>query len=108
MSAGGKRDNRFRISDRRNLHESDISDQHLGGFSAAESRGQRFVDAICQNHSVTRDSLVSLAHVFSCISGVRFPRDFARRRVLVIKWFDDHIDELESLGKVISLEIMKL
>jgi hypothetical protein len=103
----GKRGRASRISDRRNLGESEISDHHLAGFSAAGSRGERFVAAMCQNHPVTRDSLVSLAHVFASISGVRFPRDFSRRRVLVIKWFDDHIDELQSIAKVISLEIVK-
>jgi hypothetical protein len=98
---------KHRISDRRNQGESEISNHHLGDFSAAGSRGQQFVSALCQNRNVTRDSLVSLAHVFSCISGVRFPRDFARRRVLVIKWFNDHIDQLEAIGPVISLDITR-
>jgi hypothetical protein len=102
-----KKARKGRISDRRNQGESEISDQHVGNFAAAGSRGQRFVQALCQNRNVTRDSLIALAQIFSCISGVRFPRDFARRRVLVIKWFNDHIDQLEVIGNVIDMDIIK-
>jgi hypothetical protein len=102
-----RRGKRTRISDRGHQGESAISNQHLGNFTAVGSRGQRFIQSLCGDHNITKDSLINLAHVFSCISGVRFPRDFARRRVLVIKWFNDNLDEFESIGGVIHLEIVR-
>jgi hypothetical protein len=63
-----------------------------------------FLKRICHSNNLTRESLYVLAQVFSTISRVPFHRDFTRRRTLVIKWFNDHIDQLEPLGPLITLE----
>jgi hypothetical protein len=95
---------KIRLSDRGHKREQEISDLHTGGFSADGSRGLRFLERICPGHNLTRESLVALGRVFSLISGVKFPRDFTRRRILVIKWFDDNIDGLEPVGSILQLD----
>jgi hypothetical protein len=99
---------RERISDRAHRSEREISDGHMGGFSAEGSRGLAFIQRMCRPYRLTRESLVVLAQVFSAISGVPFRRDFTRRRTLVIKWFDDHIERLEPLGALIALDAVDM
>jgi hypothetical protein len=84
--------------------EREISDQHLGEFKPEGSLGLKFIQELCPTYSLTRESLVVLARLFSAMSSVPFPRDFTRRRGLIIKWFTDHIVELEPLGTLITLE----
>jgi hypothetical protein len=49
-----------------------------------------------------------LAKIFSVISGIRFPRDYTRRCDLIVKWFTDHIGELEAIGRLFTLEAENL
>jgi hypothetical protein len=103
-----QRTGRPRISDRGHLSEAKISELHLGRFAAEGSAGLHFLETLCPGHDLTCESLVALARVCSVISGVQFPRDFTRRRDLVIKWFDDHLDRLEPLGCIMILEAKKI
>jgi hypothetical protein len=90
-----RRGTRGQISDRAHHPERVVSEQHLGHFKPEGSRGHEFIQRVCRYENVTRESLVALAQVFSAASGIPFPRDFTRRRALVIKWFTDHVDALE-------------
>jgi hypothetical protein len=96
--------NRERISDRGHKPEKEISEEHLGKFNPEGSRGLALIQRMCHSYSLTRESLVVLAQVFSAISGIAFHRDYTRRRTLVIKWFDDNFDRLQSLGSLFTLE----
>jgi hypothetical protein len=80
----------------------------MDSFKAAGSDGLRFIESLCPGHNLTRESLIVLAKAFSWISGVHFPRDYTRRRDLVIKWFDNHVDALEPLGRLFHLEAITL
>jgi hypothetical protein len=86
------------------MTEGAISDLHMGPFTAEGSPGLRFVESLSPGHSLTRESLIIVARICSALSGVRFPRDFTRRRNLIIKWFDDHLDQLAPLGCLLSLD----
>jgi hypothetical protein len=90
------------------MSEGKISELHLGRFTAEGSAGLRFLETLCPGHDLTRESLVLFARVCSAISGIQFPRDFTRRRDLVIKWFNDHLDRLEPLGCLITLEAERI
>jgi hypothetical protein len=81
---------------------------HLGAFQADGSHGDVFVQALALGVSLTRESLCNLAHLFSALSGIQFPRDYTRRRALVLKWFDDHVEQLEPLGCLFSVRVSKL
>jgi len=99
---------RARISDRAHKSEAEISDLHMSTFKADGSAGATFLLGLCRGQSLTRQSLIVLAKVFSIISGVHFPRDFTRRRDLIFKWFTDHISELEPFGPLFTLELISM
>lgn len=99
---------RLAVLDRPNKRERDISDQHMGEFRPEGSRGLAFLNERYQGSSLTRKSLIHLAMMFSVIGNLQFPRDFKRRRNLIVKWFDDNIDILEPLGTIISTEVEAL
>jgi hypothetical protein len=93
-----------RVLDRRQKLEKEISDMHEGDFVVAGSRGLKFLDAILDGEALAfdRKSLIALAMLFSAISNVRFPRDFTRRRTLIIKWFDQNLEALQPIRTVLS------
>jgi hypothetical protein len=96
-----------RVSDRASKPEKDISDRHQAGFVARGSRGERFIKAMIPQGNVTCHSLAILAKIFSAISGIPFHRDYTRRRALVIKWFDDHIETLRPLQTIVKVNIAR-
>jgi hypothetical protein len=95
------------ISDRRNKTERQISDDHVGNFCIDGSQAESFLNRLLGDDSqgVTRKSLVLLAVIFSELSGILFYRDFSRRRVLVFKWFDDHLEALQSIAPILNIGI---
>jgi hypothetical protein len=93
------------ISDRAHRREREIADDHLGQFRPEDSRGLRLIETVCATTSLTRESLVALAKAFGWLSGIPFPRDYTRRRALVIKWFDDNADALQPFGDAMTVEI---
>jgi hypothetical protein len=103
-----RRGGRERISDRGHKREREISELHLGEFKPQGSTGLRFLQSLTPDHTLTRESLVILAQVFSSVSSIPFPRDFTRRRDLIIKWFTDHLDILEPFGCLLKLEVEPL
>jgi hypothetical protein len=92
------------VSDRAHCSEREIAEDHLGEFTPIGSRGLEFIEGLSGTPYLTRKSLILLARVCARVADIRFPRDFTRRRELIIKWFDDHIDKLEPLEATI-LEI---
>jgi hypothetical protein len=94
-----------RISDRGHDSEKEVADKHLGDFKAEGSRGQLFLKKLAPQGDITRVNLLWLGHVFSELTGVQFPRDFQRRRVLVIKWFNDNIEVFEPLQQITWLDL---
>lgn len=94
-----------RISDRLHMTEREISKLHLGPFTAEGSPGLTFLESLSPGHSLTQESLIIIARICSIISGVRLPRDFTRRRDLVIKWFNDHLEMIQPVGRLLKLEV---
>jgi hypothetical protein len=92
-----------RVSDRAHMLEKEISDIHLGGFQLEGSRGWQFIQDLIPDGNVKCQSLIQLARVFSAISGIPFHRDYTRRRALIVKWFDDHIDELQPIQAIVTI-----
>jgi hypothetical protein len=86
------------------MTEGEISKLHLGLFTAEGSPGLMFVESLSPGHNLTRESLIIVAGICSAVSGVRFPRDFTRRRDLIIKWFNDHLEKLEPIGHLLQLD----
>jgi hypothetical protein len=95
---------RGRISDRSHQSEATISAQHMGSFKAEGSAGMLFLQKLCHGRRLARESLIVVAKVLSIISGVHFPRDYTRRKDLIVKWFTDNIHDLERFAPFLTLE----
>jgi hypothetical protein len=77
---------------------------HLGKFNPEGSDGLSFLLSLCPCRNLTRESFIILAQVFSILTSISFPRDFSRRRDLVIKWFDDNLDQIRPFSPLFILE----
>jgi hypothetical protein len=89
-----QRDSRT-VPNRALMRERDIADFRLGGFHAEGSRAARRLRAMFPQGELTRRSLYSFASLVGALGGVTLPRDFTRRKELLVKWFDDNFDALE-------------
>jgi hypothetical protein len=77
----------------------------LGDFRPEESKAVAFLERMTPNGSLTRDSLILLGEMCSAITGIDFPRNCKRRRSLIIKWFNDHLDELSPLSFLLQIDL---
>jgi hypothetical protein len=91
------------VPSRASMSERDIAQYRLGDFQAEESRASRLMQNLYEG-SMTRRLLFSLGSLVSTLSGVRLPRDYTRRRDLLLKWFDENYDALEDYAKLFRLE----
>jgi hypothetical protein len=88
----------------RGLHkEKDVADALTGTFNPSESRGLHLIERLSAGKELSREQMIGLAHIFSVLAKIDFPRDFTRRRDLLVKWFDDHFEVLEPFATVIHL-----
>jgi hypothetical protein len=92
------------IANRANMSERDIADFRLGGFRAERSRAAERLRELYPYGDLTRRSLYSLASLLSALSDVKLPRDFTRRKELLVKWFDDNFDALETFLRFFELD----
>lgn len=95
------------ISNRRAKAEREIARDHLGTWVAEGSAGQAFLRELCSD--VGKDfvlkSLETLGRTYSAFSGIKFPRDFCRQKLLIVKWFDDNLDRLRPLRHIVHIEL---
>jgi hypothetical protein len=85
------------------MTEREVADFRLGQFSATGSRGLDFLRQAFPTGELTRRSMYSLATVLAALASVRLERDFARRKELLIKWFDDNLEALEPFLPFVEL-----
>jgi hypothetical protein len=88
---------------RRNRTEHQIAVFLVGDFEAGASAGREFLSRLSNGEEIIKSQLILIAKVFSAVSRIRLPRDYTRRSELIIKWFNDHLPELEPLETIISL-----
>jgi hypothetical protein len=84
--------------------EATISAQHMGSFKAEGSAEMLFLQKFCPRRRPACESLIIVAKVLSIISGVHFLRPYTHRKDLIVKWFTDHIQDLERFGPFLTLE----
>jgi hypothetical protein len=90
---------------RKFMREREIAERLQGTFRAEGSRGWQLIEHIANGERLGRMDIWKLATVFSIVSGIRFPRNMTRRRNLIVKWFDEHADELLVYTFVIRFTI---
>ena len=92
---------------RRHATEKAVAQSLLGDFEVKNSRGLSIIESLMGENtfeSMSRNSLLSLTTVLSKLTQIPFPRNFSRRKALIVKWFDDNADELETAVKFVYVE----
>jgi hypothetical protein len=74
------------------MTERDIAEFRLGGFHADNSRAAQEFRVLYPYGELTRRSLYSFASLVATLAEVKLPRDFTRRKDLLLKWFDDNFE----------------
>lgn len=103
---------------RRMLTEREISQTLLDDFVVEGSLGQQLIERLTGGKDLRRESLVTLTSCLSVLIDSRIPRDYRRRKSLLVKWLDTHYHQiapflrggcftlgpLSSVTKVIELQ----
>lgn len=92
---------------RRHATEKAVAQNLLGDFEVKNSKGLSIIETIMGENSfesISRNSLLSLTTILSKLTQIPFPRNFSRRKALIVKWFDDNAEELELAVKFVFVE----
>ena len=94
-----KRIRRARVEDgysRKFDGEKAVSANLLGNFDFANARSKKIIERIfCSSFDdIKKVHLIQLANVIGDVNKEIIPRNFLRKKPLIIKWLDDHYDEL--------------
>jgi hypothetical protein len=92
------------VPNRANLTERKIAglllrDFHANGSGAVQTLQMRYPE-----DERTRRSLYSLASLVSALAGVTLHRDYARRKELLFKWFDDNFEVVEPYLRLFAFD----
>ena len=66
----------------------------LGDFKVEGSMGQQLIERITGHKDLRRESLQSLTTFLSVLINVRVPRDYRRKKPLLVKWLNEHYHEI--------------
>jgi hypothetical protein len=86
------------------MTEHDIADLTLGDFQASRSRAAQRLQLLYPHGELTRRSLYSFSSLIAALTGVKLPRDFTRRKDLLVKWIDTNFDVLEPYFQFFDLD----
>lgn len=89
--------------DPRRKRERERADDLQGDFTLKGTHAEEFLHSQVPGGRIDRKQLCRYLQLLGCISGVRLPRDYTRRRVLLFKWIDDNYDRLAPFMKLIKL-----
>lgn len=64
----------------------------LDGYKAEGSRGEALIEQIMKTKlkKASRVGLIQIGSMLGELIGIKFPRNFKRRRDLIVKWFEDN------------------
>ena len=85
--------------------EKTIAKNLLDGFVAKGSRGEIIIEQIlgAKINQISLTALIQIARVISELSDVKFPRNYKRKKDLIVKWFTDNGDVIHSYTKYIQI-----
>ena len=89
---------------RREFSEKAIAHKMLDGFVAEGSKGEELIFQIIgqQINQISLKALISITNLISILVQIDFPRNYKRRRDLIIKWYDDNHERIESVKHVLK------
>lgn len=78
--------------------EKEVANNLLDGFIARGSKGELLIERVIgiKINQITLTGLTQIAKFISELSDTKFPRNYKRKKDLIVKWFDDNHDIIES------------
>lgn len=78
----------------------------LGNFIVQGSQGEKLIEEILGTSlkDVSRNGLIRVAMVVSKMIQQKFPRNFGRRKDLIVKWFQDNEEQISSIKQFICVK----
>lgn len=90
------------VPNRSLMSEKQIADFRQGRFVPDGSRGKSLLENLYDGE-LTRRSLYSFTTLLAALAGIKLPRDFTRRKDLLIKWLDDNYDKVQPYAQFFKL-----
>lgn len=89
--------------------EKTVSNVLLGDFDVKSSKGKVFIEDICgkQINEISLHTLFNISKIISELTCIKLERNIYRRKVLIIKWFDTHLKDIEDVKNHISIDLEK-
>lgn len=89
--------------------EKAIARNLLDGFITKGSRGENLIEQILgtQINKVSLVALIQISRVISELTDIKFPRNYKRKKDLIVKWFSDNGDIIDSYKQYIQIVYSK-
>ena len=89
--------------------EKAIARNLLDGFITKGSRGENLIEQILgtQINKVSLVALIQISRVISELTDIKFPRNYKRKKDLIVKWFTDNGDIIDSYKQYIQIVYSK-
>lgn len=77
----------------------------LGNFVVQGSRGEKLIEEILGTSlkDVSRNGLIRVAMIVSKLIQQKFPRNFGRRKDLIVKWFQDNEELINNVKQFVTI-----
>lgn len=89
-------------SKKRHISEGEIARRLLGNFTYLTSRSYHFFESVFPSPP-NRNALIAIGQVASVLLGIKLERAYTRKKSLMYKWFDMHLDKVEKIFDYVSL-----
>lgn len=89
--------------------EKEIAKNLLDGFITKGSRGEILIEQILgtQINKISLVALIQISRVISELADIKFPRNYKRKKDLIVKWFTDNGDIIDSYKQHIQIVYTK-
>lgn len=85
--------------------ERAVAKNLLNGFIMKGSNGEKLIEEIIgvQINKISLTALIEISKLISDLTNIKFPRNYKRKKDLIVKWFDDNIDTIKSVKDYIHI-----
>lgn len=91
---------------RRQNPEKIVTQNLLDGFVSKGSRGEALIEEILGSplKKISLNGLIQVASLISDIANIQFPRNYKRKKDLIVKWFQDNEDIINTKKKYLQIK----
>lgn len=96
----------LRIYSRKHNTEKELSQNLLGDFKVQNSKGKELIEEIfgVELKLISNTALINVTLVVSNMICQKCPRNFKRKKDLIVKWFDDNAELINAIKCYIQVK----